>query len=160
MLIRKLVFGLSVALFAMVAAAQDRPPYGAPIGTELAKKITAGAVQNSKENKWRMAIAIVDTHGFLVHFERMDDTQTASVAVALDKAQAAAMYRRPTKAFQDGIAGGGAGLRLLTLRGASGVEGGLPIMVDGKVIGAIGVSGANADEDTKAAVAGLKAAGL
>ena len=127
---------------------------------EQAKRIAAGAVEESQKNGWRMAIAIVDNHGFLIYFERMGDTQTASVQVALDKATAAAMYRRPTKAFQDGVAGGGAGLRLLTLRGASAVEGGLPIMINGKVSGAIGVSGANADEDTKAAAAGLKAGGF
>jgi uncharacterized protein GlcG (DUF336 family) len=159
MLLRKLVLGLSFALFAVVAAAQDRPPYGPEVTLEQAQKIAAGAVEESRKNGWRMAIAIVDNHGFLIYFERMADTQTASVQVALDKATAAAMYRRPTKAFQDGIAAGGVGLRLLTLRGAYAVEGGLPIMINGKVAGAIGVSGANADEDTKAAVAGLKSAG-
>jgi uncharacterized protein GlcG (DUF336 family) len=101
-----------------------------------------------------MAIAVVDNHGMLVYFERMPDTQTASVQVALDKAQAAAMYRRPTKAFEDGIAKGRTAL--LGLRGATPIEGGLPIMVNGRVIGGIGVSGANSDEDAAAAVAGLK----
>ena len=160
MSLRNTVLGLGLALFATAAAAQDRPAYGPEVTLEKAKQMAAGAVEESKKNGWRMAIAIVDNHGFLIYFERMADTQTASVQVALDKATAAAMYRRPTKAFQDGVAGGGAGLRLLTLRGASAVEGGLPIMINGKVSGAIGVSGANADEDSKAAVAGLKAAGL
>ena len=160
MSIRNAVAGLSLMLFAAGAMAQERPPYGPAIGMELAAKIAAGATAESKKNGWRMATAIVDNHGLLVYFERMDDTQTASVQVAIDKAQAAAMYRRPTKAFQDGVAGGGVGLRLLTLRGATAVEGGIPIMMGGKVIGAVGVSGANADEDAKAAVAGLKAAGL
>jgi uncharacterized protein GlcG (DUF336 family) len=126
----------------------------------MARKISEGAIAESAKKGWRMAVAIVDNHGFLIHFDRMADTQTASVQVAIDKASAAAMYRRPTKAFQDGIAAGGAGLRLLTLRGANAVEGGVPIIVNGKVAGAIGVSGANADEDSAAAMAGLKGAGL
>lgn len=104
-----------------------------------------------------MAIAVVDNHGFLVYYERMDDTQTASVDVAIDKAKAAAMYRRPTKAFEDGIAKGRTAL--LGLRGATPIEGGVPVTVAGKVIGGIGVSGANADQDAQAAIAGLKALG-
>jgi len=87
-----------------------------------------------------VAVAIVDPHGFLVAYGKMDNTPTASVQVAIDKAVSAAMYRRPTKVFQDLVAGGGGGLRALNLRGASTVEGGLPIVVDGKIIGAVGVS--------------------
>jgi len=158
MSISKFMFGLGFTLLAAGAVAQERPPYGQEVGLELAKKIAAGAVAESKKNGWRMAIAIVDNHGFLVYYERMDDTQTASVDVAVDKAKAAAMYRRPTKVFEDGIAKGRNAL--LGLRGATPIEGGLPIMVGGKVIGAIGVSGANSDQDAAAATAGLKAAGL
>jgi glc operon protein GlcG len=154
MSIGKVAAFFSAALFAGLVSAQDRPPYGPEITVEQAKKIAAGAVAESKKNNWRMAISIVDTHGFPVYFERMDDTQTASVQVALDKAKAAAMYRRPTKAFEDGIAKGR--VALLGLNGATPIEGGLPIMVDGKVIGAIGVSGANSDQDAAAAAAGLK----
>ena len=158
MSISKFMFGLGFMLLAAGAVAQERPPYGQEIGVDQAKKIAAGAVAESKKNGWRMAIAIVDNHGFLVYYERMDDTQTASVGVALDKAKAAAMFRRPTKAFEDGIAKGR--VALLGLNGATPIEGGLPIMVGGKVIGAIGVSGANSDQDAQAATAGLKAAGL
>jgi uncharacterized protein GlcG (DUF336 family) len=160
MSIQKFVAGLSIMLFAAAAIAQERPPYGPEVSLDMAKKISDGAVAESAKKGWRMAVAIVDNHGFLIYFERMADTQTASVQVAIDKATSAAMYRRPTKAFQDGIAAGGAGLRLLTLRGANAVEGGIPIMINGKVAGAIGVSGANADEDSAAAAAGLKSAGL
>jgi len=135
----RFITGLAFTLFALGAAAQDRPPYGQEIGLDLAKKIAAGAAAESNKNGWRMAITVVDNHGFLVYYERMDDTQTASVGVALDKAKAAAMYR---------------------LSGATPIEGGLPIMSGGKVIGAIGVSGANSDQDAQAAAAGLKAAGL
>ena len=150
----KIILGIMLAGFVTLAAAQPRPPYGPDVTLEQAKKIAAGAAAESQKNGWRMAIAVVDNHGMLVYFERMPDTQTASVQVALDKAQAAAMFRRPTKAFEDGIAKGRTAL--LGLRGATPIEGGLPIMVNGKVIGGIGVSGANSDEDAAAAVAGLK----
>jgi glc operon protein GlcG len=150
----RFVLGLGFALVAAAAVAQDRPPYGQEIGLEQAKKIAAGAAAESKKNGWRMAIAVVDNHGFLVYYERMDDTQTASAQVAVEKAKAAAMYRRPTKAFEDGIAKGR--VALLGLTGATPIEGGLPIMVGGKVVGGIGVSGANSDQDAVAAMAGLK----
>jgi uncharacterized protein GlcG (DUF336 family) len=146
--------GIAAAGFALAAAAQERPPYGTEITLDQAKKIAAAANAESKKNGWRMAIAVVDNHGFLVYYERMDDTQTGSVDVAIDKAKAAAMYRRPTKAFEDGIAKGRTAL--LGLRGATPIEGGLPIMVGGKVLGGIGVSGANSDQDAAAAMAGLK----
>jgi len=158
MSVGKFVSGLALTLFALVAVAQERPPYGTEIGLDMAKKIAAGANAESKKNGWRMAIAVVDNHGFLVYYERMDDTQTASVDVAIDKAKAAAMFRRPTKAFEDGIAKGRTAL--LGLKGATPIEGGLPIMSGGKVIGGLGVSGAASDQDAAAAAAGLKAAGL
>lgn len=154
MSVGKIAVGITCTLFALGAVAQERPPYGQEIGLDLARKIAAGAEAESKKQGWRMAIAIVDNHGFLVYYERMDDTQTASVGVALDKAKAAAMFRRPTKAFEDGIAKGRNAL--LGLRGATPIEGGIPIMVGGKVIGGVGVSGANADQDAAAAAAGLK----
>jgi uncharacterized protein GlcG (DUF336 family) len=151
----KAMLGLALALSAGLASAQERPPYGNPITVDQAKKIAAGAVAESKKNNWRMAISIVDNHGFPVYFERMEDTQTASIQIALDKAKTAAMFRRPSKAFEDGIAKGR--VALLGLTGATPIEGGLPIMVDGRVIGGIGVSGANADQDAAAAQAGLNA---
>jgi len=158
MSISKFMFGLGFTLLAAGAMAQERPPYGQEIGVDLAKKIAAGAAAESKKNGWRMAIAIVDNHGFLVYYERMDDTQTASVQIALDKAKTAATFRRPSKAFEDGIAKGR--VALLGLTGATPIEGGVPIMSGGKVIGGVGVSGANSDQDAQAATAGLKAAGL
>ncbi len=151
----KIMLGLALALSAGLASAQERPPYGNPISVDQAKRIAAGALAESKKNNWRMAISIVDNHGFPVYFERMEDTQTASIQIALDKAKSAAMFRRPTKAFEDGIAKGR--VALLGLTGAMPIEGGLPIMVDGRVIGGIGVSGANADQDAQAAQAGLNA---
>jgi len=129
-------------------------PYGSPISLDRAQAAINAAVAESKKNGWRMAVSIVDNHGFPIYFERMDDTQTASIDIAVDKAKAAAMFRRPTKAFEDGIAKGRTAL--LGLRGATPIEGGLPIMVGGKVVGGVGVSGANADQDAAAAMAGLK----
>jgi glc operon protein GlcG len=158
MSIRKVILGLSIALFAAAAGAQERPPYGPDVTLEQAKKISAGALAESQKNGWRMAIAIVDNHGFLVYFERMEDTQTSSVSLAVDKAKTAAMFRRPSKVFEEGVAKGR--VALLGLTGAMPIEGGLPIMSGGKVIGAIGVSGANADQDGAAAAAGLKGAGF
>lgn len=155
MTLKKLAFGLALAGAALGAAAQERPPYGGEVTLDQAKKIAAAAAAESQKNGWRMAIAVVDNHGFLVYFERMADTQTASGDIAVDKAKAAAMFRRPTKAFEDGIAKGRNAL--LGLRGATPIEGGVPIMVGGKVIGGVGVSGANADQDAAAAMAGLKA---
>jgi uncharacterized protein GlcG (DUF336 family) len=151
----KIMLGLVLALSAGLASAQERPPYGNSITVDQAKKIAAGALAESKKNNWRMAISIVDNHGFPVYFERMEDTQTASIQIALDKAKTAAMFRRPSKAFEDGIAKGR--VALLGLTGATPIEGGLPIMVDGRVIGGIGVSGANADQDAAAAQAGINA---
>ena len=137
------------------AQAPAVPQYGANVTHEQARKALAGAIAEARKQSLPMAVAVVDTAGQLVAFERMDNTQTASVAVAQDKAVSAAMYRRPTKAFQDAVAGGGAGLRVLTLRGANAVEGGLPFVVDGKIVGAIGVSGGSAEQDGVVAKAGL-----
>lgn len=133
------------------------PQYGAEITLEQAKKAIAAGQDEARKNGWPVAIAIVDNHGFLVAFEKMDNTQTASVQVSIDKALSAAMYRRSTKAFQDAVAGGGAGLRALNLRGASAVEGGLPIVMGGKIVGGVGVSGVAADQDGMVAKAAASA---
>src|SRR5207245_9489979 len=111
----------------------QRTPYGQDGQLDRAKQLAAGAAAESKKNGWRMAIAIVDNHGFLVYYERMDDTQTASVQVALDKAKTAAMFRRPSKAFEDGIAKGR--VALLGLSGATHIEGGVTIMSGGEDMG-------------------------
>jgi glc operon protein GlcG len=151
------IIAVIVLLLATSFAAQAQvPQYGPSINLEQAKKAIAAAQTEATKNSWPVAVAIVDPHGFLVAYEKMDNTQTGSVQVAIDKAVSAAMYRRPTKAFQDVVAGGGAGLRVLNLRGVSTVEGGLPIVVDGKIIGAVGVSGVNADQDGMVAKAGAE----
>ena len=154
-------FCAAATLFCLASAAQAQvPQYGANVNLDQARKAIAAAVADSRRQNLPMAIAVVDTAGQLVAFERMDNTQTASTAIAQDKATSAAMYRRPTKVFQDVLAAGGVGLRVLSLRGASAVEGGLPLVIDGKIIGAIGVSGGTSEQDgvvAKAAVEALAA---
>ena len=144
-------------VFAAGLAQAQMPQYGSNVTLDQARKAVAAAEAEARKNGWPVAIAVVDTSGVLVAFVKMDGTQTASVGVAQDKAYSAAAYRRPTKAFQDGLAKGGDGWRILNLRGASAVEGGLPIVIDGKIIGGIGVSGVTADQDGVAAKAGADA---
>ena len=139
-------------------AQQPPPPYGAPLPLEAAKKAMAAAEAAALAGKWPVAIAIVDTTGSLVMLVKLDGTQTASVEIALGKAKTAMDFRRPTKAMQDVIAGGGAGLRLLALNNATPLEGGVPIIVDGKVVGGIGASGVASEDDAKVAMAGAAAA--
>jgi glc operon protein GlcG len=157
--VRKLALPAATLVFLAIgfAQAQQMPQYGGNINLEQARKAAAAADAEARKNGWPMAITVVDTAGQMVYFQRADNTQTASVQVSQDKAVSAAMFRRPTKAFQDVVAGGGAGLRILGLRGASPVEGGIPIVVDGKIIGAIGVSGATSDQDGQCAKAGVDA---
>jgi len=152
--------GIYVAVAALLlsfAAQAQVPQYGTNINLEQAKKAIAAGQAEARKNNWPVAIAVLDTAGNLVAYEKLDNTQTASVQVAIDKGKSAAIYRRPTKVFEDIVAKGGAGLRVMNLRDASVVEGGLPIVVDGKVIGGIGVSGVNADQDGVVAKAGADA---
>jgi len=136
----------------------DAPqPYGFPIAIEAARKAAGPALAEARRNNWAMAVAIVDPAGELVYFERMDHTQTGSVTVAVEKARSAARFKRPTKAFQDMLAAGAEGLRVMSLAGAIPVEGGLPIVMDGKIVGAIGVSGGTSPQDGQCAKAGADA---
>jgi len=128
--------------------------YGPPISLDNAKKAAAAAMAEARKNNWNMAVAIVDPDGVLVYYEKMDNTQTGSANVAINKARSAALFKRPSKAFQDALAAGGAGLRVLGLEGAVPVEGGIPILLGDKIVGAIGVSGANSDQDGQCAKAG------
>ena len=131
--------------------------YGPSITAETAKTLAAPALAEAKKNSWTMAVAIVDTHGELVYFERMDEVQMGSVDIAIAKARSAARFKRATKVFQDGVAAGGDGLRLLGLQGAVPVEGGIPIVVGGKIVGAIGASGGTSQQDGVVAAAGAAA---
>ena len=137
-------------------AQQMATPYGAPITTDAAKKIAAAALAEARKNNWRMAAAIVDTAGELVYFERVDGTQLASNDVAIDKARSSVRYKRPTKAFQDAIAKGGIEIRYLGLRGVVPAEGGVPIVMNDTIVGAIGVSGGTGAQDEQVAEAGVK----
>jgi len=131
--------------------------YGAPISLENAKKVAAAAMAEVRKNNWTMALAVVDPGGDLVYFEKMDDTQLASCVVCHDKARSAARFKRPTKAFQDMLASGGDGVRVLRIKGAVPVEGGLPIMMGGKIVGAVGLSGGTSAQDGQCAKAGADA---
>lgn len=148
-----LLGALALALFAVSAPAQQRPGYGPSVTVEQARKMAAAVVAECKANKWNVAVAVVDTSGNLVFFERIDDTQTASGDIAIMKAKAAATYRRPTRAFLDAINKGGPSV--MTLPGIVASPGGMPIFVDGKVTGAVGVSGVTGDQDEQCAKAGL-----
>jgi uncharacterized protein GlcG (DUF336 family) len=127
------------------------------IAVEGAKKAASAALAEARKNGWTMAAAVVDPSGTLVYFEKMDDTQPGSATVCIDKARSAALFKRPTKAFQDALAAGGAGLRILRLRDAVPVDGGLPLTVDGRLVGAIGLSGGTSEQDGQCALAGVEA---
>lgn len=146
---------LALMLCVLGMEAQMQPnPYGPPVSVENAKKAAAAALAEAVKNHWNMAIAVVDPNGTLVYYEKMDNTQLGSADVSIDKARSAALFKRPTKAFQDALASGGAGVRVMSLRGAIPVEGGVPLISDGKIIGAIGVSGAQSEQDGQCAIAG------
>ncbi len=137
-----------------IARAQMPNPYGTAVSLENARKAAAPAIAEAEKNHWNMAVAIVDTGGNLVYYEKMDNTQLASATVAIEKAQCATLFKRPTKAFQDALAAGGDGLRVLSLKGAVASEGGIPLVMDGKIVGAIGVSGGTSPQDGQCAKAG------
>ena len=148
---------------AVPAGAQQPPPppttpYGPPIGLEAAKKAMAAAEAEAVKNNWPMAIVILDSTGHIVMLHRLDNTQYGSIRVAQDKAQTALDFRRPSKVFEDSVAQGGIGMRTLGLRGATPLEGGVPIIADGKIIGAVGVSGATAQQDGQVAKIGADTA--
>ena len=146
---------LALSFGVSVSQAQS---YGADIGIEAAKKVAAGTIAECAKNSWRVAVAVTDTHGKLVYFEKMDDTQIASVKIAIAKASAAATFRRPTRVFADGINKGGIPA-VATLPGVIGSPGGNPIVVGGKIIGAVGVSGVTGDQDEQCAKAGVGSLG-
>ncbi len=145
---------LIAVLCTMSALAQAHIPYGLPVSVENAKKAAAVALEEARKGTWKMAVAVVDTGGVLVYYEKMDNTQIGSADIAIEKARTAVRFKRPSKTFQDLVAGGGAGLRILGLPGAVPIEGGIPLIMDGKIVGAIGVSGDSADHDGICAQAG------
>jgi glc operon protein GlcG len=151
---RTILVGAALVALAVGASAQERrPEYGTAVNAVAAKKIAAGVLAECQKNGWNVAVAVVDTHGSLVYFERMDNTQTASFDIAIGKAKAAATYRRTTRVFMDAINKGSPATA--TLPGVFASPGGVPIMDDGKVSGGVGVSGVTGDQDEQCAKAGL-----
>jgi glc operon protein GlcG len=150
---RTLLASFALASFAFAAAeAQQRPDYGLAIEIDVAKRIAEGVLEECRNNNWNVAVAVVDNHGFLIYFERMPNTQTASVDIAVGKAKTAAMYRRTTRVFMEAINSGPA---TATLGGIYASPGGMPIFADDTVIGGVGVSGFTGDQDEQCAEAGL-----
>jgi glc operon protein GlcG len=149
-----LMFAMS---FLATTFAQMPNPYGAPISLENAKKAAAPALAEAVKNNWAMAVAIVDLSGNLVYYEKMDATQLGSANIAIEKARTAAAFKRPTKTFEEALAKGGDGMRVLRVPGAIPIEGGLPLLVDGKIAGAIGVSGGQPAQDGQCAKAAVDA---
>jgi len=155
-----IVFVLA-AVVSIPSIAQTQKPattplvYGDPIKLEQAEKVMAAALQEAIKNNWTMAIAIVDAGGNLVLFKKMDNTQLGSIEVAKSKATTANNFKRPTKVLEDAVAGGGIGLRLLSLSGIAALEGGELLLENGKIVGAIGVSGAQSTQDGQVARAGV-----
>ena len=131
--------------------------YGSAIPLDTSRRVAVAALDEARRNGWTMAVAIVDAAGDLVYFEKMDETQTGSVTVSQSKARSAARFKRPTKAFQDALIATPDGLRILGIEGAVPVEGGLPIVIGGKIVGAIGVSGGTSQQDGQCAQAGVNA---
>lgn len=152
----RLIFLLVILLFStnndttsVVMALQS---YGPSVNNAVAKQIAAGAVNHARENSWNVAVAVVDTHGMLIYYEMMDDTQTGSSVICIEKAKSSAQFRRPTKAFDEALSNGRSAFLSF---GVNMCEGGLPIVKEEKVIGAVGVSGVNSDQDAACAEAGL-----
>ena len=158
LMIAAIVAASIVATPLFAQAPPPPPPYGPAITLDAAKKALAAAEAEAKKNNWPVAIAIVDSAGQLAAFSKMDNTQHASVDIAIGKALTANNFKRPTKVLQDGIAQGGANLRLLAVKGITPLEGGVPIVVDGKIVGAIGASGVLSNQDAEVAMAGAAAA--
>jgi glc operon protein GlcG len=133
------------------------PSYGPPISLNLAKQVMAGAEAEAEKNNWPVAIVILDSGGNVVMIHRRDDSQLAATSTAEGKARTALFFKRPTKLLDEVISAGGSGLRYLALKDFVPLEGGIPIMVDNKIVGAIGVSGVLSSQDTQIARAGVDA---
>jgi uncharacterized protein GlcG (DUF336 family) len=154
-----LAFGLALLsgdLFSASRALAQLPnPYGVAVGADVAKRAAVAAIAEGKRNGWTVAAAVVDPGGALVHFERIDGTQNASSEIAIGKARTAATFKRPTKLLEEAVASGRQGF--LSLPNAITLEGGLPLIIDGKIVGAIGVSGATSQQDGVCAQAAIQA---
>ena len=147
-------FVLAIGL-AAPGSARAQSPAAPAVTLERATRVAAAAETEARRNNWNVVVAIVDDTGYLVLLRRMDNTQLGSVAVAQEKATSAVLFRRPTKAFAEAVASGRTAV--LGLPGAIPIEGGIPLLAGGRVVGAIGVSGVTAEQDGQIAQAGVKA---
>ena len=150
---------IGACILALLAAAPARaqtppPPYGPPIGIEGARAVMAAAESEAAKNNWAVVISIIDSGGNIVMVHRHNDVQLSSIDISQGKAKTALMFKRPSKVLDDAISGGGAGLRFLALKDIVPLEGGLPLVADGKIVGAIGVSGVLSSQDSQVARAG------
>jgi len=156
--VRGTLIGIGLAVLAGVliaGAASGELLTKKSLSLEDAKKAVAGAAEESRKNNWKMTIAVVDDGGHLIFLERLDGGQVGSIDVAIGKARTAVAFRRPTKALEDAVNAGNNAI--LTFPNTLPREGGLPFIVDGMVVGGIGVSGAKSSEDSQVAKAGVDA---
>lgn len=149
---------LNLALgFVLGPAAEAQVTTRQALTLDGAKRIMAAAEAEAVKNNWTVAIAIVDEAGDLIALHKIDDTQAGSIDIAIGKARTSARMKRPTKALEEAIAGGRHAL--LGVEGIMPLEGGVPITVDGRIIGAVGVSGVTSQQDAQVAMAGIAALG-
>ncbi len=151
---KKLTLLLSTLLLAASSLSAQQLSSKKSLNLAVTKLIVAAAEQEATKNKWTMFITVVDDGGTVVAIERMDETQIGSLDVSIGKAKTALKFKRPSKVFDDLVNGGKPGLMGL---GVTPVEGGIPLLADGKVIGAIGVSGGSSQQDAQVAQAGVAA---
>jgi glc operon protein GlcG len=156
LMLKTLTGALVLALLATVPARAQTtpPPYGPPIGIEGARAVMAAAESEAAKNNWAVVISIIDSGGNIVMLHRHNDVQLSSIEISQGKAKTALMFKRPSKVLDDAISSGGAGLRFLALKDIVPLEGGLPIVAEGKIVGAIGVSGVLSSQDSQVARAG------
>jgi glc operon protein GlcG len=160
-MLRLLAVASALVLAVTVAQAQQTTaslPYGPAITFEMAKKVMAAAESEAEKNNWTVVITIIDSGGNMVMMHRLDNAQLSALSASEGKARTALTFKRPSKDLEDAVAAGGAGLRLAALPGVTPLEGGLPLVHDGKIIGAIGVSGVLSAYNTQIARAGVDAA--
>jgi glc operon protein GlcG len=153
---KKLSTGLTMGIVLFATTVQSQLIEKTALTLEGAKRIAVAAEAKAMADGARVVIAIVDESGSLLLLERLDDTQVASVNVGIDKARTAAIYRRPSKVFEDQVKNGR--VSALALNGAVALQGGVPILANGNVIGAIGVSGETPAQDEDIAIAGAAVA--
>jgi glc operon protein GlcG len=152
---KRFFFALAALLVFVPAAGAQQLPSVPYLTLDAAKRIGAAAEAEARRNGWSVAIAVVDAAGDLIYFQRLDETQPASLEIAIRKARTSAGFKRPTRAFEEGVLGGRT--VLLGIDAIMPIEGGLPVTVDGRVIGAIGVSGVTPQQDGQIAQAGIAA---